>query len=104
MAERRPLPALAPPPIARDLVAAAIESLLALLDAMDGDADLEPACEDEGAQCDDEGADTDREPDLGWPVIGGQGPVLGGYGRQQLAPPGDYVTFDDVGDRAPLGR
>lgn len=33
-----------------------IETLIALLDDLDGDADLEPVCEDEGAQCDDEGA------------------------------------------------
>lgn len=40
---------------------AAIEQLLTILDDIDGDVDLEdggdlePACEDEGAQCDDEG-------------------------------------------------
>jgi succinate dehydrogenase/fumarate reductase flavoprotein subunit len=55
-----------------------IERLLAMLDDMDGDTDLEPslgyngpgidepwndaedACEDEGAQCDDEGDDGDN--------------------------------------------
>jgi hypothetical protein len=31
--------------------------LIAVLDVMEGDPDLEEACEDEGAQCDDEGAD-----------------------------------------------
>lgn len=35
---------------------AAIQAAIDALDALDGDADLEPACEDEGAQCDDEGA------------------------------------------------
>jgi hypothetical protein len=34
---------------------AAVERALALLDAIDGDPDLEHQCEDEGAQCDDEG-------------------------------------------------
>ncbi|WP_420104212.1 hypothetical protein [Bosea sp. (in: a-proteobacteria)] len=32
-----------------------IDCLLAVADEIDGDADLEAACEDEGAQCDDEG-------------------------------------------------
>lgn len=45
---------------------AAVERLLAALDAMDGDPDLEAACEDEGAQCDDEGAiEYDLVPDDG---------------------------------------
>ena len=41
---------------------AAVERLLAILDALDGDTDLELepdleiTCEDEGAQCEDEGA------------------------------------------------
>jgi len=34
----------------------AIQAAIDALDALDGDTDLEPACEDEGAQCDDEGA------------------------------------------------
>ncbi|OXE37424.1 MAG: hypothetical protein CGW95_01615 [Phenylobacterium zucineum] len=42
---------------------AAIEAALEALDALDGDSDFEPQCEDEGAQCEDEGTDTDREPD-----------------------------------------
>jgi hypothetical protein len=37
-----------------------IEALIALLDELDGDADLEAACEDEGF-------DADGEPWLGWP-------------------------------------
>jgi hypothetical protein len=41
----------------------AVERLLSALDAMDGDTDLEPACEDEGAQCEDEGHDSDTELD-----------------------------------------
>ena len=41
-----------------------VEAALALIDAMDGDADLEPCWEDEGAACDDEGAESDRAPDL----------------------------------------
>lgn len=40
-----------------------IERLIALLDAIDGDPDLELCSEDEGAQCDDEGVEDDREPD-----------------------------------------
>ena len=34
----------------------AIEQAIAALDALDGDADHELECEDEGGQCDDEGA------------------------------------------------
>lgn len=33
----------------------AVERLIALMDALDPDPDLEAECEDEGAQCDDEG-------------------------------------------------
>ena len=40
----------------RARIEAAVEALIALLDTMDGDPDLELSCEDEGAQCDDEGA------------------------------------------------
>lgn len=47
----------------RELVEAAIEALIALLDAIDGDTDREAVCEDEGAQCEDEGATDDREQD-----------------------------------------
>lgn len=52
----------------RHRLEAATEALLALLDTLDGDADLEETCEDEGAQCegeaeqcDDEGADQGDE-------------------------------------------
>ena len=44
---------------ALSVVGAALE----LLDAMDGDAEVEVDCEDEGAACEDEGFDADREPD-----------------------------------------
>lgn len=53
-----PIPAAAPPTYreaVRDLLEAAIEQALLVLDLMDGDPDLEDQCEDEGAQCDDEG-------------------------------------------------
>lgn len=40
----------------RNQVSEAIERLVALIDAIDGDPDFEITCEDEGAQCDDEGA------------------------------------------------
>jgi hypothetical protein len=39
----------------RNQASEAVERLIALIDAIDGD------CEDEGAQCDDEGHDDDRE-------------------------------------------
>lgn len=39
----------------RDCLHLVIEHALELLDAVDGDPDLEDACEDEGGQCDDEG-------------------------------------------------
>ena len=42
-----------------------IDRLIYLLDMIDGDTDLEPQCEDEGAQCEDEGAQDDREWSLG---------------------------------------
>lgn len=48
----------------------AIERALEALDKLDGDADLEAqcedegaACEDEGGACEDEGGQDDREPD-----------------------------------------
>jgi hypothetical protein len=47
----------------RDLEAA-IEAAIVMLDALDGDPDLEHVCEDEGAACDDEGFDGDREASL----------------------------------------
>ena len=48
---------------ARPLIESEIERMIAALDLLDGDFDLEPQCEDEGAQCDDEGViDGDLEP------------------------------------------
>ena len=50
---------------ARPLIESEIERLINALNFLDGDtdledgADLEPCCEDEGAQCDDEGAHND---------------------------------------------
>lgn len=44
---------------------AAAEGIIADLDMLDGDTELEPECEDEGAQCEDEGGQDDREPDYG---------------------------------------
>lgn len=40
----------------RQAIESEIERLIAILDELDGDPDLEDECEDEGAQCDDEGA------------------------------------------------
>ncbi|AMJ59358.1 hypothetical protein [Bosea sp. PAMC 26642] len=37
-----------------------IASLIGVVDALDGDCDLEPSSEDEGAQCDDEGEPDDN--------------------------------------------
>jgi hypothetical protein len=37
------------------------DEMIANLDALNGDADLEPECEDEGAACEDEGAQCDDE-------------------------------------------
>ena len=48
----------------------AVERALAALDALDGDADLEAECEDEGAQCDDEGSFSDYEASLCGVVFG----------------------------------
>jgi|LNFM01.1.fsa_nt_gb hypothetical protein len=45
----------------RARASAAIERLIELLDAIDGDADFELMCEDEGGQCDDEGAVDSRD-------------------------------------------
>jgi hypothetical protein len=50
----------------RRRLGAVVEALVAVLDALDGDCDLEDAadqeaaCEDEGAQCDDEGERDDN--------------------------------------------
>lgn len=41
-------------PTLRPLLEAAVERLLAILDTMDGDPDLEPGCEDEGFDSDTE--------------------------------------------------
>jgi hypothetical protein len=49
------LPAGEECPVTRREVENVVERLIALLDAIDGDPDDEPQCEDEGAQCDDEG-------------------------------------------------
>ena len=80
----------------RQLLEAALERLLSVaetiladLDDLDGDSDLEPACEDEGAQCDDEGMcgfadpDTEMEPD-----------------REPEA--GDLCNWQDEGDQTVL--
>jgi hypothetical protein len=48
---------------ALDRLLNAVEGVLADLDDLDGDPDLEEQCEDEGAQCEDEGHDSDREED-----------------------------------------
>ncbi|MFC2252505.1 hypothetical protein ACETRX_22910 [Labrys portucalensis] len=54
----------------RQMAEDAIEQLVALLDAIDGDCDLEDDTEDEAV--DDVGCDpdTDREPNLGWTING----------------------------------
>jgi hypothetical protein len=44
------------------------DQIIAELDAIDGDADLEPQCEDEGAEHDGREPDTDNEP--GDPIMG----------------------------------
>jgi hypothetical protein len=43
----------------RQRLEAAVERAIAALDALDGDPDMEPECEDEGC-------DPDREPYCGW--------------------------------------
>jgi len=40
---------------------AAMEALIAFLDAADGDSDIEAVCEDEGAQCEGEGDDNELD-------------------------------------------
>ena len=49
----------------RTRMEAAVERLLAALDALDGDPDLEGGFDRE-AVCEDEGADDEREPEGGW--------------------------------------
>lgn len=44
----------------RRRLGAVIEGLIAAADAIDGDADLEETCEDEGSQCEDEGVPDDN--------------------------------------------
>lgn len=74
LAETKPV---SPTP-SRDSVAATVEALIDLMDAIDGDADFELVCEDEGGECNDEGIDSDREPCLGRPEaysqVSGHGP------------------------------
>jgi len=43
----------------------AAQAVIADLDALDGDPDLEATCEDEGAQCEGEGDHDEREPEAG---------------------------------------
>lgn len=58
-----------PSKVARTRLEMVIACLIEVVDALDGDADLEDGhdaeivCEDEGAQCDDEGSYCDLEPD-----------------------------------------
>lgn len=88
----------------RPVIEAEIERLIALLDAMDGDPDLEPSlgfsilqltygaavdecedcCEDEGGQCDDEGVPNDNG-------IADWGGVGDGYAGHPLAGPVFYA-------------
>lgn len=49
---------------AREQLELVVQAGIDALDDLDGDIDLEMACEDEAAQCDDEGVDTDREQNL----------------------------------------
>jgi hypothetical protein len=68
-----------PPRVARTRLEMVVACLIEVVDALDGDADLEDGhdteiiCEDEGAQCDDEGVDTDLEPDDPHSIAGGAG-------------------------------
>lgn len=72
----------------------AIEKLLAALDALDGDPDLEDS--DEDAACEDEGFDADREPAMGWSTVGNNGPriVTGLLAELTSHLQGDYLAFD----------
>lgn len=71
-------PTAAPTPLQalRARLEAHVEQMIALLDTLDGDPDLELTCEDEGAQCEDEGVDSDAEPDwegdISWAEWGNQ--------------------------------
>ena len=66
------------------------DQIIAELDEMEGDADFEEQCEDEGAACEDEGWDSDSEPD----ETGGTG--TGGR-------PGDVLcNWQDEGDQTKL--
>ena len=72
----------------RVIVEDRVERLIAFLDHLDGDTDLEPSlagsrtsdaldaeesCEDEGGQCDDEGHDSDSELSMGWTEVHEEG-------------------------------
>lgn len=86
---------------ARQQLEAEIERLIALLDTLDGDPDLEPWLagtdpaegDREGGDVLDEGEpDSDSEPCLGWHVPMSDGPPLGwSYG-----PAGLYADGDDA--------
>lgn len=77
------------PGLFRRTLADAIEQLISVLDQLDADPDMEPECEDEGAQCDDEG-EIEPDADLGWPGAGASTIPHAGFfgdGEEDLAAP-----------------
>lgn len=83
----------------------AIEAALAALDALDGDTDLEPQCEDEGAACEDEGAPDDREPEpfntCHWQDEGDQTTLR--PHAMFVHPARDDRRHQNIGDLVPIG-
>jgi hypothetical protein len=78
---------------ALELLEAVREDLIARLDAIDGDPDLELTCEDEGAQVDAESDDADGEPELG-SQEGGPGGTRWDHRRTFYSAEGTQVPRD----------
>jgi len=92
---------------ARERLEAKIEELIAMLDLLDGDPDLEPYLTNTrgptGGSADDrEGDDSDSEPSLGWPNASGL-PQLSSAMRHDEDLEEDGSDYEDGGDTEPNG-
>jgi hypothetical protein len=83
----------------REALALLVERLIEEIDRIDGDADFELECEDEGAECNDEGWDGDREPFLGRPEKDSQASGIGPFSERHHREGGLFefggATYDE---------
>jgi len=88
------------PTSGREALELLVERLIDEMDRIDGDADLELECEDEGAECNDEGFDSDSEPCLGRPeahsLMSGIGPLSERHHRTGGLFEFGGATFDEA--------